>query len=114
MLDRRRRPREPDWADRRITRQEVDQRREAAVPSDAKVRAMRSALVQSGNLKSDELSEITAFRGYRHDAELRIEVHDLGDESIAEGAYRYNAVVTDVGTGKLVHGNGARSIEEAM
>ncbi len=84
------------------------------MPSDAKVRAMREALAKSGNLNAEELSEITIFRGYRNGAELRIEIHDLGEGSVANGAYRFNAVVTDVGSGAVVRGNGGATIEEAL
>lgn len=87
---------------------------EVVMPSDAKVRAMRDALVKWGKLNAEELSEISIFHGYRNGAELRIEIHDLGEGSVANGAYRFNAVVTDVGSGSLVRGNGGASIEEAL
>jgi hypothetical protein len=90
------------------------------MPSDAKIRAMREALVTFGHLDGGELSEITVFRGYRRrdggiTQELWIESHyDDGDTSANNGANRYTAVITGVDTDRTVRGNGARTIEEAL
>jgi hypothetical protein len=91
------------------------------VASDAKLRTMREALVKSGGLDPEDLAEITTFRGYRRRAdgdqsrELRIEILDHGDSSVASGAYRYTVTVTDFDTGEKVgRGNGGATIDEAL